>query len=145
MRVFFVQNFDGNKMPITIHLQLQFYKKKKKGDLWSDYMDNWFRNIIFPKFHLYAPTLQVLKCQNVSYQPVISWVFWPNKYFNKTKGNCCDFLPRFTLKRNKPDNSCPSIPRVSEEILADDRDEYEFLMQASTVSLQILTFMCNIM
>lgn len=53
-------------------------------------------------------------------------------------------LPRFTLKRNKPDNSCPSIARVSEEVMGDDRDEYEFLMQASTVSIQIATFMCNI-
>ncbi|XP_035526010.1 ryanodine receptor 2-like [Morone saxatilis] len=39
---------------------------------------------------------------------------------------------RFTLKRNKPDNSCPSSARLSEEVMADDRDEYEFLMQAST-------------
>nr|XP_033467469.1 ryanodine receptor 2-like isoform X2 [Epinephelus lanceolatus] len=39
---------------------------------------------------------------------------------------------RFMLKRNKPDNSCPSSARVSEEVMADDRDEYEFLMQAST-------------
>lgn len=52
--------------------------------------------------------------------------------------------PRFTLKRNKPDNSCPSIARVSEEVMGDDRDEYEFLMQASTVSAQRLTFMCYI-
>lgn len=39
---------------------------------------------------------------------------------------------RFTLKRNKPDNSCPASARLSEEV-ADDRDDYEFLMQASTV------------
>uniref|UniRef100_A0A3B4UZ35 Ryanodine receptor 2 n=1 Tax=Seriola dumerili TaxID=41447 RepID=A0A3B4UZ35_SERDU len=39
---------------------------------------------------------------------------------------------RFMLKRNKPDNSCPSSARLSEEVMADDRDEYEFLMQAST-------------
>uniref|UniRef100_A0A671VHS3 Uncharacterized protein n=1 Tax=Sparus aurata TaxID=8175 RepID=A0A671VHS3_SPAAU len=38
----------------------------------------------------------------------------------------------FTLKRNKPDNSCPSSARLSEEVMADDREEYEFLMQAST-------------
>lgn len=37
------------------------------------------------------------------------------------------------LKRNKPDNSCPSSARLSEEVMADDRDEYEFLTQASTV------------
>uniref|UniRef100_A0A8D0AH85 Ryanodine receptor 2 n=1 Tax=Sander lucioperca TaxID=283035 RepID=A0A8D0AH85_SANLU len=39
---------------------------------------------------------------------------------------------RFMLKRNKPDNSCPSSACLSEEVMADDRDEYEFLMQAST-------------
>uniref|UniRef100_A0A3Q1EA25 Ryanodine receptor 2 n=1 Tax=Acanthochromis polyacanthus TaxID=80966 RepID=A0A3Q1EA25_9TELE len=39
---------------------------------------------------------------------------------------------RFTLKRNKPDNSCPSSARLSEEVMADDKDSYEFLMQAST-------------
>ncbi|KAA8581146.1 hypothetical protein FQN60_002727 [Etheostoma spectabile] len=39
---------------------------------------------------------------------------------------------RFMLKRNKPDNSCQSSARLSEEVMADDRDEYEFLMQAST-------------
>ena len=38
------------------------------------------------------------------------------------------------LKRNKPDNSCPSSVRLSDEVMADDRDDYEFLMQASTVS-----------
>ncbi|KAM3591914.1 uncharacterized protein V6R79_009433 [Siganus canaliculatus] len=39
---------------------------------------------------------------------------------------------RFTFKRNKPDNSCPSSARLPEEGTADDREEYEFLMQAST-------------
>eukprot|EP00064_Thunnus_orientalis_P011413 superscaffoldBa00001648_g11444 len=39
---------------------------------------------------------------------------------------------RFMLKRNKPDNSCPSSARLSEEVMAEDRDDYEFLMQAST-------------
>uniref|UniRef100_A0A7N6A8U4 Ryanodine receptor 2 n=1 Tax=Anabas testudineus TaxID=64144 RepID=A0A7N6A8U4_ANATE len=38
----------------------------------------------------------------------------------------------FLLKRNKPDNSFPSSARLSEEVMADDRDDYEFLMQAST-------------
>ncbi|XP_018522000.1 ryanodine receptor 2 isoform X6 [Lates calcarifer] len=38
---------------------------------------------------------------------------------------------RFMLKRNKPDNSCPSSARLSEEVMADDRDDYEFLVQAS--------------
>uniref|UniRef100_A0A4W6FFF9 Ryanodine receptor 2 n=1 Tax=Lates calcarifer TaxID=8187 RepID=A0A4W6FFF9_LATCA len=33
----------------------------------------------------------------------------------------------FMLKRNKPDNSCPSSARLSEEVMADDRDDYEFL------------------
>lgn len=40
---------------------------------------------------------------------------------------------RFMLKRNKPDNSCPSSARLSEEVMADDRDDYEFLVQASIV------------
>jgi len=40
---------------------------------------------------------------------------------------------RFTLKKNKSDNSCPKSARLSEEVTADDRDEYEFLLQASTV------------
>uniref|UniRef100_A0A4W6FCW0 Ryanodine receptor 2 n=1 Tax=Lates calcarifer TaxID=8187 RepID=A0A4W6FCW0_LATCA len=35
----------------------------------------------------------------------------------------------FMLKRNKPDNSCPSSARLSEEVMADDRDDYEFLVQ----------------
>ncbi|KAG7226578.1 hypothetical protein INR49_003735 [Caranx melampygus] len=39
---------------------------------------------------------------------------------------------RFMLKRNKPDNSCSSSARLSEEVIADDRDDYEFVMQAST-------------
>uniref|UniRef100_A0A3Q3N6U1 Ryanodine receptor 2a (cardiac) n=1 Tax=Mastacembelus armatus TaxID=205130 RepID=A0A3Q3N6U1_9TELE len=39
---------------------------------------------------------------------------------------------RFMLKRSKPDNSCPSSSRLSEEVIADDRDDYEFLMQATT-------------
>ncbi|XP_075890924.1 ryanodine receptor 2 isoform X2 [Nelusetta ayraudi] len=47
---------------------------------------------------------------------------------------------RFTLKRNKPDNSCPSIARVSEEVMGDDRDEYEFLMQASTYYYSVRIF-----
>nr|XP_040033351.1 ryanodine receptor 2 isoform X4 [Gasterosteus aculeatus aculeatus] len=39
---------------------------------------------------------------------------------------------RFTLKKNKTDISCPTSVRLSEEVMADDRDEYEFLTQAST-------------
>lgn len=40
---------------------------------------------------------------------------------------------RFMLKRTKPDNSSTSSTRLSEEVLADDRDDYEYLMQTSTV------------
>ena len=36
------------------------------------------------------------------------------------------------LKKNKPE-SCPSSARLLEEVMAEDRDEYEFLMHASTV------------
>ncbi|XP_034049809.1 ryanodine receptor 2 isoform X2 [Thalassophryne amazonica] len=39
---------------------------------------------------------------------------------------------RFMLKRNKPDNSCPSSTHLSEEVMAHDQDDYEFLMQDST-------------
>ncbi|KAM8837244.1 ryanodine receptor 2 isoform 8-T9 [Spinachia spinachia] len=39
---------------------------------------------------------------------------------------------RFTLKKNKADLSCATSARLSEEGMPDDRDEYEFLMRAST-------------
>ena len=42
-------------------------------------------------------------------------------------------LFRFMLKRTKPDNTSTSSTRLSEEVMADDRDDYEFLMQTSTV------------
>lgn len=45
---------------------------------------------------------------------------------------------RLAQKRNKLDNSCPSSARLSEEVMADDRDGYEFLMQASTVRKLLL-------
>ncbi|XP_030255117.1 ryanodine receptor 2 isoform X5 [Sparus aurata] len=53
-----------------------------------------------------------------------------HKDYNQEKSS--KLKQRFTLKRNKPDNSCPSSARLSEEVMADDREEYEFLMQAST-------------
>ncbi|CAG5911922.1 unnamed protein product [Menidia menidia] len=39
---------------------------------------------------------------------------------------------RFTLKRNKPESSSSSSAQHSEEVVSDDRDGYEFIMQAST-------------
>ncbi|KAG2467378.1 RYR2 protein, partial [Polypterus senegalus] len=43
---------------------------------------------------------------------------------------------RFMLKRTKPDyNINHSSARLSEEVLADDRDDYEYLMQTSIVSV----------
>ncbi|XP_076743293.1 ryanodine receptor 2 isoform X3 [Maylandia zebra] len=47
---------------------------------------------------------------------------------------------RLTLKRNKPDNSCPSSARVSEEVMADDRVSSDFLMQASTYYYSVRIF-----
>lgn len=48
----------------------------------------------------------------------------------------CVFLCvfRFLLKRSKPDvNSTNSNTRLSEEVLADERDDSENLLQTSTV------------
>lgn len=43
-------------------------------------------------------------------------------------------LFRFMLKRTKPDmNSSNSSTRLSEEVLADERDDCENLIQTSTV------------
>ncbi|KAM8876872.1 ryanodine receptor 2 isoform 3-T3 [Synchiropus picturatus] len=39
---------------------------------------------------------------------------------------------RFLLKRNKPDNSCPTSARLPEEVIADEKEDFEFLIQAST-------------
>ncbi|XP_015234788.1 PREDICTED: ryanodine receptor 2 [Cyprinodon variegatus] len=47
---------------------------------------------------------------------------------------------RFTLKKNKPDNSCPSSARLSEEVVADDREAYEVFMQASTYYYSVRIF-----
>ncbi|XP_061823096.1 ryanodine receptor 2 isoform X12 [Nerophis lumbriciformis] len=47
---------------------------------------------------------------------------------------------RFMLKKNKPDNSCPSSSRLSEDVMADDREDFEFLMQASTHSYSVRIF-----
>ncbi|XP_054615531.1 ryanodine receptor 2 isoform X15 [Dunckerocampus dactyliophorus] len=47
---------------------------------------------------------------------------------------------RFMLKKNKPDNSCPSSARLSEDVMADDREDFEFLMQASTHSYSVRIF-----
>ncbi|XP_070401458.1 ryanodine receptor 2 isoform X3 [Nothobranchius furzeri] len=47
---------------------------------------------------------------------------------------------RFTMKRNKPDNSCPSSAHGPEEVVADDRDGNEFLMQASAYYYSVRIF-----
>uniref|UniRef100_A0A8C3ARP2 Ryanodine receptor 2 n=1 Tax=Cyclopterus lumpus TaxID=8103 RepID=A0A8C3ARP2_CYCLU len=49
--------------------------------------------------------------------------------FSRSPANDSLFSPK---RKNKSDNSCPTSARLSEEVMADDRDEYEFLMQAST-------------
>ncbi|XP_034425492.1 ryanodine receptor 2 isoform X10 [Hippoglossus hippoglossus] len=61
-----------------------------------------------------------------------------HKDFNQEKPS--KLKQRFMLKRNKPDNSCPSSARLSEEVMADDRDDYEFLMQASTYYYSVRIF-----
>ncbi|XP_067101321.1 LOW QUALITY PROTEIN: ryanodine receptor 2 [Osmerus mordax] len=47
---------------------------------------------------------------------------------------------RFMLKRTKPDNSSTSSTRLSEEVLADERDDYEYLMQTSTYYYSVRIF-----
>ncbi|MEQ2226740.1 Ryanodine receptor 2, partial [Ilyodon furcidens] len=56
-----------------------------------------------------------------------------NNHKDYTQEKPSKLKQRFTLKKNKPDNSCPSSARLSEEVVADDREGYEVLMQASTV------------
>lgn len=40
---------------------------------------------------------------------------------------------RFLLRRTKPDYSTSHSARLTEDVLADDRDDYDYLMQTSTV------------
>nr|XP_015218325.1 PREDICTED: ryanodine receptor 2 isoform X6 [Lepisosteus oculatus] len=48
---------------------------------------------------------------------------------------------RFMLKRTKPDyNTSHSSARLSEEVLADERDDYEYLMQTSTYYYSVRIF-----
>ncbi|XP_051926912.1 ryanodine receptor 2 isoform X3 [Hippocampus zosterae] len=47
---------------------------------------------------------------------------------------------RFLLKKNKPDNSIPTPACLSEDLMVDDRNEYELLMQASTHSYSVRIF-----
>ncbi|XP_030630748.1 ryanodine receptor 2 [Chanos chanos] len=48
---------------------------------------------------------------------------------------------RFMLKRTKPDlNSSQSSARLSQEVLADERDDYEFLMQTATYYYSVRIF-----
>lgn len=44
------------------------------------------------------------------------------------------FYYRFMLRRTKPDYSMSHSARLTEDVLADDRDDYDYLMQTSTVS-----------
>lgn len=43
------------------------------------------------------------------------------------------FYYRFMLRRTKPDYSTSHSARLTEDVLADDRDDYDYLMQTSTV------------
>ncbi|XP_072436665.1 ryanodine receptor 2 isoform X1 [Chiloscyllium punctatum] len=48
---------------------------------------------------------------------------------------------RFMLKRTKPDyNVAHSSPRLTEEVLAEDRDDYDFLMQTTTYYYSVRIF-----
>ncbi|XP_061561261.1 ryanodine receptor 2 isoform X2 [Phycodurus eques] len=47
---------------------------------------------------------------------------------------------RFLLKKNKPDNSNPSPACLSEEVMVDDRNEYEILMKTSIYSYSVRIF-----
>ncbi|MEQ2274893.1 Ryanodine receptor 2, partial [Xenotaenia resolanae] len=63
-----------------------------------------------------------------------------NNHKDYTQEKPSKLKQRFTLKKNKPDNSCPSSARLSEEVVADDREGYEVLMQASTYYYSVRIF-----
>ncbi|XP_053461568.1 ryanodine receptor 2 isoform X3 [Nycticebus coucang] len=47
---------------------------------------------------------------------------------------------RFLLKRTKPDYSTSHSARLTEDVLADDRDDYDYLMQTSTYYYSVRIF-----
>ncbi|XP_054103986.1 ryanodine receptor 2 isoform X22 [Callithrix jacchus] len=47
---------------------------------------------------------------------------------------------RFLLRRTKPDYSTSHSARLTEDVLADDRDDYDFLMQTSTYYYSVRIF-----
>uniref|UniRef100_A0A6I8PDZ5 Ryanodine receptor 2 n=1 Tax=Ornithorhynchus anatinus TaxID=9258 RepID=A0A6I8PDZ5_ORNAN len=47
---------------------------------------------------------------------------------------------RFMLRRTKPDYSAGHSARLTEDVLADDRDDYDFLMQTSTYYYSVRIF-----
>ncbi|KAL1784292.1 ryanodine receptor 2 [Sigmodon hispidus] len=47
---------------------------------------------------------------------------------------------RFLLRRTKPDYSTSHSARLTEDVLADDRDDYEYLMQTSTYYYSVRIF-----
>uniref|UniRef100_A0A3B5KSP6 Uncharacterized protein n=1 Tax=Xiphophorus couchianus TaxID=32473 RepID=A0A3B5KSP6_9TELE len=63
-----------------------------------------------------------------------------NNHKDYTQEKPSKLKQRFTLKKNKPDNSCPSSARLSEEVAVDDREGYEVLMQASTYYYSVRIF-----
>ncbi|KAK7820066.1 hypothetical protein U0070_022598 [Myodes glareolus] len=48
--------------------------------------------------------------------------------------------PEFLLRRTKPDYSTSHSARLTEDVLADDRDDYEYLMQTSTYYYSVRIF-----
>ncbi|XP_028331499.1 ryanodine receptor 2 isoform X4 [Gouania willdenowi] len=55
-----------------------------------------------------------------------------NNHKDYTQEKPSKLKQRFTLKRNKPDNSSPLSTRLTEELIPEDRDGYDFLTQVST-------------
>ncbi|XP_047465590.1 ryanodine receptor 2 isoform X3 [Mugil cephalus] len=55
-----------------------------------------------------------------------------NNHKDYTQEKTSKLKQRFTLKKNKQDNISPSSACLSEEVMAEDRDDYEFLMQVPT-------------
>uniref|UniRef100_A0A6Q2XQ02 Ryanodine receptor 2 n=1 Tax=Esox lucius TaxID=8010 RepID=A0A6Q2XQ02_ESOLU len=99
-------------------------------------------------------TLPMFLCYNIlvaslhhscSYSMFLSFFFFFS--FSLSLSRSPSFYPpdiclcRFMLKRTKPEfNTSSSSARLSEEVLADDRDDYDYLMQTSTYYYSVRIF-----
>ncbi|XP_034148455.1 ryanodine receptor 2 isoform X4 [Esox lucius] len=64
-----------------------------------------------------------------------------NNHKDYTQEKPSKLKQRFMLKRTKPEfNTSSSSARLSEEVLADDRDDYDYLMQTSTYYYSVRIF-----